>query len=329
MRAISGEIDMQGRHLSPLNYPLLKESSKKGDYRVLMWTTGVGSDPVIHINQNVKDPILKELFRNRDFRIALSLAINRQEINDLCYYGLGKPRQACVISQSPYFDRTMERMYAEYNPDRADHILDKLGLNKRDKDGFRLRPDGKTLGLTIDFTIFPGATTSDVVEMIARYWQAVGIKVAIRTMERSLYTSRTQAGEHEIAIWNLDRCSQVIADPRHFVPYILIAARWCPLYCTWFNSGGKSGEEPPADVKRIMSLWEEVKGEVDKNRRDKLFKEILNIHKNQLYMIGTVGELPQPLVVKNYFRNVPDGFIWDDMLQSPANAYPEQFFIKK
>lgn len=329
MKCISGEIDMQGRHLSPLNYPLLQESRVKGDYRVLKWTTGVGADPVLHINQNVKDPVLRSLFRDKRFRIALSLAINRDEINQICYYGLGRPRQASVISQSPYFRPQDEKPYAEYDPSKANKLLDELGLNKRDKDGFRLRPDGKTLTLTIEYCIFPAATTSDVLELIVKYWQSVGIKTALKYEERSLYTTRTQAGEHEIAVWNLDRCSQIIVDPRHFVPYALVAARWCPMYSVWYTSGGKSGEEPPKEVKQIIEIWEQVKSETNRDRRDKLFRRIFDIHREQLYMIGTVGELPQPFVVKNNFRNVPDGLVWDDLLQSPANAYPEQFFIKQ
>ena len=80
MKAVAGEIDMQTRHLSLADYTLLAENAEKGDYKVLQWRQGNGSDTTLYVNQNVPDKALRPIFEDVRFRQALSLAINREEI---------------------------------------------------------------------------------------------------------------------------------------------------------------------------------------------------------------------------------------------------------
>jgi peptide/nickel transport system substrate-binding protein len=328
MKAVAGEIDMQTRHISLPDYTLLMENRAKGNYRVLQWKQGVGSDVMICLNQNVKDPVLRKIFEDRRFRQALSIGINREEIWKLIYLGMGKPRQSSLISGVAFYDPEWEKAYAEYDPKKANEILDRIGLTKRDKDGFRLRPDGKTLALTITFPSGIFGAWADVLQMVEKYWEAVGVKVAIQPVERSLYTTRCTAGDLEIGVWNFDRNAAVMSDPGRLLGTVTDGP-WAPLYGLWYTSRGKSGEEPQGDIRKIYELWDKVTVTADEKQRDRLFKEIINLHKRNIWMIGIVGELPQPVIVKNNFRNVPDGIIWDDTLRAPKNGRPEQFFFKK
>lgn len=328
MKAVAGEIDMQTRHISLPDYTLLMENRAKGGYRILQWKQGVGSDVMICPNQNVKDPVLRKLFEDRRFRQALSIAINRDEIWKLVYLGMGKPRQCSLISGVAFYDPEWEKTWAEYDVKKANELLDRIGLNKRGKDGFRLRPDGKTLALTITFPSGIFGAWSDVLEMVKKYWEAVGIKVALQPVERSLYVTRCNAGDLEIGIWNFDRNAAVISDPGRLLGTVTDGP-WAPLYGQWYSTGGKGGEEPKGDIKKIYEFWDKVTVTADEKLRERYFKEIINLHKRNIWMIGIVGELPQPVVVKNNFRNVPDGIVWDDTLRAPKNARPEQFFFKQ
>lgn len=328
MKAVAGEIDMQTRHISLPDYTLLMENRAKGNYRVLNWKQGVGSDVMICLNQNVKDPTLRKLFEDRRFRQALSVAINRDEIWKLVYLGMGKPRQCSLISGVAFYDPEWEKMWTEYDPKKANELLDRIGLNKRDRDGFRLRPDGKTLALTITFPSGIFGAWSDVLEMVKKYWESVGVKVAIQPVERSLYVTRCNAGDLEIGVWNFDRNAAVMSDPGRLLGTVTDGP-WAPLYGQWYSTGGKGGEEPKGDIRKIYDFWDKAKATADEKQRERFFKEIINLHKRNIWMIGIVGELPQPVVVKNNFRNVPDGVIWDDTLRSPKNARPEQFFFKQ
>lgn len=334
MKAVAGELDMQLRHVNFLDYTLLKENEKKGDYRVIKWIPALGADVGIFINQNIKDPVLKKLFTNIRFRQALSIAINRDEINQLIYHGVGKPRAATVIPQSPYYDPSVEKMYAEYDPVRANRILDEIGLKKRGPDGYRLRPDGKSLAVTIDVAPVFGPWV-DVCEMIKGYWEKIGIKVAVNTIERALFYTRVHSGEFEMAAWNVDRASQPWAYPCWWIPWTT-ESFFAPLTAVYFNTKGKGGEAPPTeDLKKVRELYEKMMCSPDPTHRLKLAHEILRIHAKNCWVIGTVGLVPSAMcvgVVKNYFKNVPDethGAVSDVMFLSPGNGFPVQFFIKK
>ena len=332
MKAISGEIDMQLRHILINNYPLLVENSKKGDYRVIVWNTGDGSNCQIMFNQNHhEDEDIGELIRNKNFRIALSLAINRDEINQLCYLGLGQPRQATVIPSCPTFEEKFAKAYVEYDPKRANEMLDKIGL-KRGKDGFRTLQNGKMVALTIEIVSAFGPYV-DAAELIKKYWEAVGVKTAIQVQERSLHYTRIRAGLHQVAIWNMDGAfyPQFLTYPYWFLPYGN-DSRIAPLSGVWYQTGGKGGEEPKGDLKRAILLYDEAIKTTNPAKRLTLAKEIIRLHSENLWTIGTVGLAPATMgigVVKNNFRNVPEKALSDVTLNSPSNTHPEQYFFEK
>ncbi|MBC7320947.1 ABC transporter substrate-binding protein [bacterium] len=334
MKAVAGELDMQLRHINFMDYTLLKENEKKGDYRVIRWLPALGADVGIFINQNLKDQVLKKFFTNPRFRQALSIAINRDEINQLIYHGVGKPRAATVIPQSVYYDPSVEKLYAEYDPAKANKILDDLGLKKRGPDGYRLRPDGKTFSVTINVAPVFGPWI-DVCEMVKGYWEKLGIKTAVNTMERALLYSRAYAGDFEMMAWSVDRSSQPWSYPCWWVP-MTNECFYAPLTGVWYTTGGKGGEEPTSpELKKIIELYNKMKVTTDATVRTRLAKEILRLHAKNVFVIGTVGLVPSTMcvgVVKNYFKNVPDethGAVSDVIFNSPGNGFPVQFFIKK
>ena len=126
----------------------------------------------------------------------------------------------------------------------------------------------------------------------------------------------------------MDRSYNPLIEPLYLVPFKLEIGIWYPLYVIWYDSGGKSGEQPPKDVARLRDLWERIKATPSDAVRARLLKEICRLHAENIWLIGTVGEVPTPVVVKNNFRNVPEKLVTDTTLLSPRNAYPEQFFIK-
>ncbi len=327
MKVIAGEYDGDFLHMATSDYSLLVENSKKGDYRVLNWRYGYGSAVAYYLNQNVKDPVLKSLFHNKKFRTALSLAINRDDINKLFYFGLAKPRQASLVKGSPYYNPAWEKAYIEYNPKEANRLLDEIGLSKRDKDGIRLRPDGKPLTLTIE-VMTQIKEWIDVTEVVKKYWEDLGIKILMKSGERSLVVLHYQNADFEIGVWNFDRSINPLADPG-IILGTAMDHPWAPLYGQWYTSGGKAGEEPTKEVKQIYELWEKVRSATDLKERDRLFKDIVRIHYNNIWYIGTVGEHPRLAVVKNNLRNVPEDLLCETILQHPSNAYPEQFYFKR
>ncbi|MBC7321188.1 ABC transporter substrate-binding protein [bacterium] len=329
IKAIAGEIDLQVRNVLWTDYPVLMENREKGGYRVLKWPMALGSTFALMPNLNHKDPILRKLFEDRNFRIALSLAINREEINQLCTLGVCEPRQATVLKECPYYSKGLEKLYAEYDPKKANEILDKMGLTKRDKEGFRLRPDGKTLAITIEIMDNPMyGPWPDICELVKKYWEAIGIKTAVKVIDRTLLNARWQGAEFDVSGWAWGRgLTPFIGGPKFVFPSDDLYNPG-PLYGLWYQTGGKSGEEPKGDIKKAMELFDRFIVTTDKAQRLKLGKQLIRLSTENVWSIGTVGLIPNPVIVKNNFRNVPEVLFSEHLLLTPRNAFPEQFFIK-
>lgn len=333
LKIFAGEIDMQIRDVGAMaatDPTLLLENRKRGDYRVLRWISGEGAKVALYINLNNKDSVLNKIFNDVRFRQAISLAINREEIAALVYKGLAEPRQASIPTGAALYDPEWERLFAEYDPDRANKLLDEMGLKWDKNHEVRLLPDGRPLELTLIYAV--EVTEPEPLEMVARYLEKVGIKLNIKPLERALHYSKLETGDYEISAWSFDRCAAVLHVPQRILG-LIIDGTWWPLYAMWYNTRGqaKGAIEPPegSDARKVFELWDEIKRTTDEEKKVELFKQIVELHKKNLWVIGLVGENIVFGIAKNNFKNVPDGLIWDDSLKSPRIARPEQFFFKK
>jgi len=327
-KAVAGELDFQFRHIMPQNFTLLMENRDKGGYRVLQYKRDIESDCIICLNITHKNPVLRKILGDRRFRIALSYAINREEINELCYLGrAGEPRQVVPFPESEFFLKELAYAYIRYDPELANTILDGMGLAERDKEGFRLRPDGKRLALTIEFAGVFGPW-ADILELVKQYWEAVGVKTAVKMIDRSLWQTRYAANEMDVTVWTGTVGMQPFTWPRYYVPtggQVL----WAPAYQRWYESGGKRGERPTEDVLKAIELFEQIKGTADKEKQSRLFKEILKLKAKYLWNIGTLAPAPYIGVASNKLRNVPKVAVYSDISRSPGSFFPEQFFFEK
>jgi peptide/nickel transport system substrate-binding protein len=280
-------------------------------------------------NQNCPDPVLAKLFSTAEFRQAMSVSINRAEINELVWNGLGKPRQYSPITGSPEYNAEMEKKWAEYDVAKANSLLDGLGLTKN-PDGTRKRPDGKNLEITVEHTSVAGSAEDDAHQQVKKYWDAVGIKTTLKFSERSLYEEHVHNGEIEVGYWGFDRCSVVKADPGRWTA-VIDDGPWAPTYGHWYDNSPYKKEEPPADhpIREMWKLWEQTQAEPDEAKRNATFQQLIALHAKAPVAIGTVGEKVAPYIVANNFRNFIEGFMSDDTLRDEGLINPQQFFIKK
>jgi len=308
---VNGEIDFQNRHVSIGNYTLFKESEASGDYQVLLGTNEnhVGMNP----NHTAKDPRLAEFFGDRNVRVALSYAINREEINDLVYDGLAVPRQYSPMVMSPQYHEALSNAYIEYDPDGANRLLDEAGYAARGADGFRQFKDGSgdALSIVIEGLWEAGSPEEDAAQLTVRYLQDVGIKATYSYLERSLYQERTDANEVACGWWGGDRTELPMTDPGIFIG-TQTQRPWAGAWGLWKRSGGTdpNGVEPPADhwIWDIWNTYDQVIVEPDYHKAIELFAHILDIWAEQLPMVTCLGEFPAPVIVKNGFRNFVPGY---------------------
>jgi peptide/nickel transport system substrate-binding protein len=324
--------DMQARHIQMTNYPVFKENEKSGKYRVITWPTFGGADAVVAFNTTYKaDPELGKLFANKDFRVALSYAINRDQIKESVFLGLGEPRQGVPAPWHPYFPGDeWAKKYTQYKPDEANKLLDGIGLSKKDAQGIRLLPNGKPL--SIELSVVPAfAAWPDVAQLISKDWEKVGVKTVVQLRERALHFKMREANELQVEMWNEDTTAfpftgNAKVDVRNS-PILTTG----PLYKQWYETKGKEGMEPPAPIKKIVELVDTART-VGPDGQVKAAQEIFRIWADQVYEIGTVGLTPmvQGVVVVNAkLHNVPTTLGNDWPLRSPGNARPEQFFFAR
>ena len=332
LAAIAGEFDMQERHIQMTNYPVFKESEKTGKYRVITWPTFGGADAVIMFNQTYKaDSDIGKLMATREFRIALSEAINRDQIKESVFLGLGEPRQGVPSPWHPYYPGDQyARKYTQYNPDRANKTLDQLGLSKRDADGTRLLPSGKRV--VLELSVVPAfAAWPDVAQLVARDWEKVGVKTVVQLRERALHFKMRDNNELMTEMWNEDTTGFPFTGNAKFDPRNSPILTLGPLYGRWAQTKGAEGVEPPASIKRIMEIVDQAKT-IGPEQQAKLAQELFRIWVDNLWEVGTVGLTPmvQGVVVTNArFRNVPTTLGNDWPLRSPGNARVEQFFFTR
>ncbi|MEC8436726.1 MAG: ABC transporter substrate-binding protein, partial [SAR324 cluster bacterium] len=234
-----------------------KENENKANYRVVTWPTFGGSDAVVMLNQTWTGPE-GEYFRNKDFRIALSHAIDREAIKELAFYGLGESRQGVPAPFHPYYpgDEYAFR-YTELDMDKANSLLDGILPNK-DSDGFRLMSNGNILDIEIGIVPQFG-NWPDIGQLIVENWAEVGVKAHIEIRERTQHFNMRPANELMSEIWNEDTTGFPFSGQPKFDPRSDPALTFAPLIAKWYASGGKEGQAPPAEIKRLVDIIDEAK----------------------------------------------------------------------
>lgn len=331
LKVIAGETDIAQWNTSLANFPIYKDNAERGGYRVLLWSGAWPAVVELQPNWNHPDPVMRSLIRNLDFRKALSVAINRDEINNLVFFGLGEPLQVVVLPRGGrLWDERLAKLYTEYDPELANRLLDSLGLDKRDKNGYRLRPDGKVLRLTLEF--WPGESgpaKTSIAELIVSYWNDIGIQAVMKTQERSLRQQRVEAAEHDITLWHGGMLTDptFLSQPWHYVPMFTFNS-YAPQWARWYSSKGTAGEEPPPEVKRLYDLWD-IMNTGSEAEQVAAARGMIRDHVENLRTIGTVGMVPQPVIVNKHLRNIPEEGIlsWDWYYVGRYN--PEQFFFEQ
>lgn len=325
--AVSGRLDIQERHIDSLqNKPTLSQSAQKGGYRLLE-LIGNSQQCQIYLNITHKDPKLREFFANKEFRKALSLGINRQEIIDLVYLGQSEPFQTGPRPGHPWYHEKLSRQFTQFNAKEAGAILDSIGLAKKDAQGFRLRPDGQKLFFTIDVipTLYPDAV--DTLELVKRHWADIGIDIKVNTIERALYYTRGDNNDHDAATWPGPGGLDPMLDPRDYVAVHTQGSRQAIPWTLWYVSGGKDGQEPPESQKRRMKLYDEAKSTSDTARRGALMKDVFDLTADAFETIGICLSVNTFGVVKNGLRNVPAKMPNSWSWPNPGPAMPQQFYF--
>ncbi|MCA0907649.1 ABC transporter substrate-binding protein [Ruegeria marisrubri] len=307
----AGESDLQGRGLAFRDASILKKGEAQGGYKTLLWKTGVASQIAIYPNLNFSDDVWRNVLRDVRVRRALSLAIDRQTINQALYFKLAHPAANSVLPASPFYSEENAEAWAQYDVDQANALLDEAGLDQRDKNGIRLLPDGRPMELVIE-TAGERQEVENALQIVTDTWREIGVKLVMRPLDRDILRNRVFAGNSMASVWFGwdDGIPQAHTSPVYLAPTDQVFLAW-PKWGQYYQTGGEAGEAPDMpEAQRLMELAHEWQIATTDEERAAVWTEMLKIHADQVYAIGILNGAPQPIVVSNRLRNVPQQAMW-------------------
>ena len=310
----AGESDLQARHLGFDDYTFLKQSEKHNRKLVRLWETTRGAHVALYPNLNVEDAGWRALLHDVRFRRALSLAIDRHEINQVIYFGLATEGNDTVHEKGPLYEETYRTRWARFDLDAANELLDEIGLMERNDEGVRLMPDGRPLEIIVE-TAGEDTEQTDVLELVGWTWKEAGIKLFSKPLQREVFRNRIASGQTVISVWGGLENGLPLPDmsPRDLAPTRQDHFQW-PRWGQFHETAGASGEPPAlAPARELAELSRHWLVASDTAARRAIWNRMLAIRADNAFSIGIVAGVPQPVVMDARLRNLPEKGIynWD------------------
>ena len=327
----TGEVDLQARYLRFDDYTFLKKGEDRSPYSTRLWPTAKGSHLALFPNLNHKKAELRSIIRDVRFRRALSMAVNRYEINQVIYYGLAIEGNNTVLPESPLYKPYYRSKWAKLDLTAANQLLDDMGLTQRDNRGIRLMPDGNPLNLIVE-TAGESTEQTDILELIHDSWLKIGVKIYSKPSQRNVFRNRIFSGETSMSIWSgiENGLATANSSPAEFAPTTQQLLQW-PKWGQNFETEGKAGQpDDDPEAQELLELYKQWRVEPLFKKKEKIWAKILAINTEQVYSIGLIARVLQPVVVSNKLKNVPLKAIYNWNPGAHFGIYsPDTFWFKK
>jgi ABC-type dipeptide/oligopeptide/nickel transport system permease component/ABC-type transport system substrate-binding protein len=337
--ATHGEVVLQTGSITIDQLTVLVDNQERNNYNLYFWMSGDGSPFVIQPNLNrrldPRDPGSENkqwLFNQKEFRQALSLAMNRENIIQTEYMGLAEPAQAAPPRMSPFFHEELYHAFTDYDPQRASELLDSIGLTRRDSEGYRTFADGSRLQLFMNMSGSIGAGPG---QALVEDWARIGLRVTARERSLGLFRREVEALQHDLSVWGSNGEYMPMLEPRMLVPSNPYSD-WARAYAFWFRRGGlqdhpdaqlTGADEPPpgGPIRLAMEYYDKALGEPQLKDQIRLFSKVMDIAAENVWTISVASSPPRLIVTDRRIMNVPQRAVhsWDFF--TPGNTFQETF----
>ncbi len=310
LKLVNGEADYKSQSLTLASAPLLLENQEKGDFTVQL-KPQIASY-TLAFNVTSENLAKREVFGDVRFRRAMSVAMDRDEINQVAFFGQGRPVQYTGFSPRPDFvDSALEEAFIQFDPDMAKSMLDEIGMVDTDGDGFRELPSGDKITLNMQFAT--QGIAGEVVEIIAQNWADVGVQTTVKEVTPDEYRSAQSSNQLDVLMWLKGQPVAVhMGTNNYWVPPFdgYFDLRTGMLWAEYIDSNGASGVEPPAWVTKMgedsIAFQAASPGSEDQAAAGAALAEAIV---DQMLFIGTVIA-PAPIYHRNALKNVPEFKTW-------------------
>lgn len=303
LKMINGEIHYKLQSLALTMAPVLLDNAEAGEFMVDLRPEI--ALPTFGINVTHADLDKRAVFGDLRFRQAMSVAINRNEINEVAFFDLGVTQQYVPFSPPPAFvTDEMKQYYAQFDPDLAKSLLDEIGVVDKDGDGARDLPNGKKLVINLQFATQGIAST--VVELVAQHWTNVGIETTAKEVTPDEFRSAQSANQLDVMMWRKGQpLALILGNAEAFLPPFenYFGVRNGMLWAEYIDSEGASGIKPPDFVYQLIddiNAFQSTPAGTPES--DVLGARLVKNHTGNLLFIGTVLA-PAPIYHRNVLKN--------------------------
>ncbi|WP_222184119.1 ABC transporter substrate-binding protein [Geminicoccus harenae] len=325
----AGETDLQARGLFFKDYTFLKESEQRNGLVTRLWKQASGAHLALFPNLHAADPVWRAMFREVRFRKALAIGIDREAINQFLFFGLAVPSNNTVMPESPLWRDELGTANTGFDPGKANELLDQLGLAMGPA-GFRKLPDGRDLRLVVE-TAGEDSEQSDVLELVATNWREIGFGIDVKPSQRDVLRNRVFSGEALMTIWYgvENGIPQPDYPPVEFVPTAQDQAQW-PKWGQYMETKGMAGEKPDLpEAKALMKLFEDWRFAEDEQAQAAIWLQILENHAANVWTIGLIGGVLQPVAARPGLMNLPAEGIYNWEPGAHFGIYrPDSWWLK-
>lgn len=306
LKLMNGEVTYKAQAISLDSAPLLLENQEKGGYVLDIKPTV--SMTTVAFNVTHEDEAQRAVFNDVKFRTAMSVAINRDELNETVYFGMGQPQQHVGFSPLPEFiDAKWKSHEIAFDPERAKALLDEIGLVDQDGDGKRDLPGGGRFVLNWQFAT--QATPAALAELVARNWSDIGVETQIKEVTSDEYRSAQSANQLQVLSWVVGQpAGTTLGDNQLWVPPYsdYFGIRPAMGWAEYVSSNGAAGVEPPAWAQDVMTdlatYQSSVPGSEASNAAAAGMVEKMT---GNMLILGTVLA-PAPIYFDKDLKNVPE-----------------------
>lgn len=328
----AGETDLQSRGLFFKDYTFLKQNEERSGLVINLWPQARSAHLALYPNLNASDDVWRSLFRDRRFREALAVGINRAEISSYLYFDLAAPANNTILPQGPLYREDYGSYCVGHDPDHANALLDEIGLTERNAAGLRLLPDGRPLELIVE-TAGEDTEQADVLDLVAENWLKLGFKIHTKPSEREVLRNRIFSGEALMTIWygienGLPSASM---PPKAFVPINQYEQLQWSKWGQYYETKGTAGEPPDMEpAVNLMGFYEDWQAATSDKEREAAWHSILGTFASECFTIGLVNNVMQPVARNSALMNVPEQAVYNWEPHGQIGIYrPDTFWFDR
>ncbi|MCP4982411.1 MAG: ABC transporter substrate-binding protein, partial [Gammaproteobacteria bacterium] len=245
LKLMNGEVSFKQQALNLDHAPVLLENQEKSNFTVVLKPEVAMS--TFAFNVTSEDLEKRKVFGDLRFRQAMSVAINRDEINEVVFFGTGTTQQYIGFSPTPSFvDEKWTQHYAQFDPKLANKLLKEMGMKDVDGDGFLDLLDGSPLVLNLQ--VATQSMSIKQVELIGQHWAAVGINNTVKEVTTDEFRSAMSSNQLDVTMYLKGQPLAVILGISElFIPPYdnYFNQRTAMLWGEYLDSDGASGVKPP------------------------------------------------------------------------------------